>query len=67
MTSSSRHFHRQPYTGHFRLKLIEFTRTRLAFEIARATHRHVEVTYDLDATRFSEVQRMVRTVFGLQS
>jgi hypothetical protein len=52
------------YTGHFRLKLIEFTRTRLAFAIARATHRHVEVTYDLDATLFDEVRRIVRTIFG---
>ena len=55
------------YTGHFGLKLVEFTRTRLAFEIARATHRYVEVTYDLDATRFGEVQRIVRLIFGLQS
>jgi hypothetical protein len=47
--------------------LIEFTRTRLAFEIARATHRHVEVTYDLDATRFNAVQRIVRTIFESQS
>jgi hypothetical protein len=55
------------YTGHFRLKLIEFTRTRFAFEIARATHRHVEVTYDLDAARFEEVQRIVLIIFGSQS
>ena len=54
------------YTGHFRLKLIEFTRTRLAFEIARATHKRVEVTYDLDATQFGEVQRIVRIIFGPQ-
>ena len=26
------------YTGHFRLRLIEFTPTRLAFEIARKDH-----------------------------
>jgi hypothetical protein len=54
------------YTGHFRLKLIEFTRTRLAFQIARANHRLVEVTYDLDATRFAEVRRIVRIIFGSQ-
>ena len=54
------------YTGHFRVKLIEFTRTRLAFEIARANNRHVEVSYDLDATRFAEVQRTVRIIFGSQ-
>ena len=57
----------ETYAGHFRLKLIEFTRTRLAFEIARATHKNVEVTYDLDATRFGDVQRIVRIIFGLQN
>ena len=55
------------YTGHFRLRLIEFTPTRLAFEIARKDHRYVEVTYDLDAKRFGDVQRIVRIVFGVQS
>ncbi len=44
------------YAGHFRLRLIEFTPTRLAFEIARTDHKYVEVTYDLDAKRFGEVQ-----------
>ena len=55
------------YTGHFRLRLTEFTTTRLAFEIARANHKYVEVTYDLDAKRFAEVQRIVHIVFGVQS
>ena len=54
------------YTGHFRLRLIELTPTRFAFEIARTNHKYVEVTYDLDAKRFGEVQRMVRIVFGVQ-
>ena len=51
------------YTGHFRLRLIEFTPTRLAFEIARADHKYIEVTYDLDAERFGEVQRIVHIVW----
>ena len=34
------------YTGHFRLRLIEFTATRLAFEIARSTDKYVEVIYN---------------------
>ena len=38
--------------------LIEFTRTRLAFEIARTHHKYVEVSFDLDAKRFGEVQRL---------
>ena len=55
------------YTGHFRLRLIEFTPTRLAFEIARKGHKYVEVTYDLDATRFAAVQRIVHIVFGARA
>jgi hypothetical protein len=54
------------YTGHFRLRLIEFTPTRLAFEIARPTDKYVEVTYKLPAKRFREVQRIVRMIFGVR-
>jgi hypothetical protein len=57
---------RDAYTGHFRLRLVEFTPTRLAFEIARAKGSHVEVTYDLDAKKFDVVQRIVHIVFGVQ-
>ena len=46
------------YAGHYRLRLIEVTPTRLAFEIARNENKYVEVTYDLDAKRFDEVQRI---------
>jgi len=52
--------------GHFRLKLIEFTPTRLAFEIARTDDKYVEVTYELDANRFGEVQRIVHIIFGVR-
>jgi hypothetical protein len=55
------------YSGHFRLRLIEFTPTHLVFEIARRDHKHVEVTYKLDAKRFREVQRIVRIIFGVQA
>jgi hypothetical protein len=54
------------YVGHFRLRLIEFTSRRLAFEITRPENNHVEVTYDLDAVRFGDVQRVVHIVFGVQ-
>ena len=40
--------------------------TRLAFEIARPVHKYVEVTYDLHAKRFREVQRIVHIIFGVQ-
>ena len=55
------------YTGHFRLRLIEFTPTRLAFEIARKDHKYVEVTFDLNAKRFSEVKRIVHIIFGVRA
>ena len=38
-----------------------------AFEIARTNHNYVEVTYELDAKRFNDVQRIVHTIFGVQS
>ena len=40
------------FAGHFRLRLIEFTPTRLAFEIDRPEDRTIEVTHKL-STRFS--------------
>jgi hypothetical protein len=55
------------YTGHFRVRLIEFTPIRIAFEIAKTDHKYVEVTYELDAKRFGEVQRIVHIVFGVQA
>jgi len=55
------------YTGHFPLRLLEFTPTRLAFKIARTNHNYVEVTYDLDAKHFDDVQRIVHIIFGVQA
>jgi hypothetical protein len=55
------------YTGHYRLRLIEFTPTRLAFEIARKHDKYVEVTFDLNAKRFSEVKRIVHIIFGVRA
>jgi hypothetical protein len=52
------------YTGHYRLRLIEFTPKRLAFEIARRDHKYVEVTFDLNAKRFIIVKRIVHIIFG---
>lgn len=54
------------YAGHFRLRLIAVTPTHLAFEIVRTEHKYVEVTYDLDAKRFDEVQRIVHIIFGVR-
>ena len=55
------------YTGHYRLRLIEFTPTRLAFEIARKDHKYVEVNFDLSAKRFNEVKRIVHIIFGVRA
>ena len=54
------------YSGHFPLRLVEFTPSRLVIEIARREHKHVEVTYKLDAKRFREVKRIVHIIFGVQ-
>src|SRR5262249_41350997 len=55
------------YTGHYRLRLIEFTPTRLAFEIVRKDHKYVEVTFHLNAKRFSEIKRIVHIIFGVRA
>ena len=44
--------------------LIEFTATRLLFEIERLADRTVEVTFTLDPRRFREVKRILRIIFG---
>jgi hypothetical protein len=57
---------RDHFAGHCRLRLIEFTPTRLAFEIDRPEDCTVEVTYKLSARRFREVQRIVNIIFGVE-
>ena len=57
---------RDRFAGHFRLRLIEFTPIRLAFEIDRPEDRTVEVTYKLPTRRFREVQRIVHIIFGVE-
>jgi len=60
------HHDHDTYAGHVPLRLLEFTPTRLAFEIARTNHNYVEVTYELDAKRLDGVQRIVHIIFGVQ-
>lgn len=57
----------ETYAGHFRLRLVEFTASRLAFMIDRPKNRMVEVTYSLDPTRFNEMERIVHIIFGVRS
>ena len=54
------------FAGHFRLRLIEFTPIRLAFEIDRPEDRTVEVIYKLSTQRFREVQHIVHIIFGVE-
>jgi hypothetical protein len=55
--------HDHGYIGHYRLRLADFSPTRLAFEIERKTNTHVEVSYAVDAAEFNEVQRIVNIIF----
>jgi len=54
----------ESYAGHFKLHLVELTARRLRFEIDRSANRTVEVTFTLDAQRFSKVERALRIIFG---
>jgi hypothetical protein len=44
--------------------LPSLTTTRLLFEIDRPADRTVEVTFSLDPRQFSEVERILRIIFG---
>ncbi|MSQ71130.1 MAG: hypothetical protein EXR27_07550 [Betaproteobacteria bacterium] len=54
------------YIGHFKLKLIEFSPTRLAFEIARRNHNHVEVCFALTGAEFDETLPIIEVIFGIR-
>ena len=54
------------FAGHCRLRLIELTPTRLAFEIDRPKDRTVEITYKLSTRRFREVQGIVHIIFDVE-
>jgi hypothetical protein len=54
------------YIGHFKLRLAELTRTRLAFDIARNANNHVEVSIALNTAEFEELKRIAEMIFGLR-
>ena len=58
--------HDEEYIGHFRLKLVEFSPTRLAYEIARPDHKFVEVSFALPTTEFEEARAIIEVIFGLR-
>ena len=55
----------EEYIGHFKLKLVEFSPTRLAFEIARSNHNQVEVHFALTAAEFEKALPIVEVIFGI--
>lgn len=56
----------EEYIGHFKLKLLEFSPARLAFEIARRNNNRVEVSFALTAAEFEEALPIVEVIFGLR-
>ena len=52
------------YAGHFRLRLVKFTPTHLAFEIDRPEDQLVEITFWLGAPHFREIERVMNIIFG---
>ena len=54
------------YIGHFKLKLVEFSQVRLAFEIARSNHNQVEVHFALTAAEFEKALPIVEVIFGMR-
>ena len=56
----------EEYIGHFKLKLVGFSPTCLAFEIARLNHKHVEVSFALTAAEFEEALPIVDVIFGMR-
>lgn len=58
--------HDESYIGHFPLRLTEFSRTHLAFEIVRESNNHVVVSFVLDASEFERAQRIAEVIFGLR-
>jgi hypothetical protein len=56
----------EEYIGHFKLKLVEFSPVRLAFEIARSNHNQVEVHFALTAAEFEKALPIVEVIFGMR-
>jgi hypothetical protein len=59
--------HDEAYIGHFRLRSIEFSRSRLLLEIARDRNNRIEVTFDMGLSEFEEVRRVIDIITGKSS
>jgi hypothetical protein len=56
----------EKYIGNFKLKLVEFTSTRLEFKIARPKLNHVEICFALTDAEFEEALPIVEVIFGIR-
>lgn len=56
--------HDERYVGHFRLRSIEFSPSRLVLEIARNRNNRIEVMFDVGESEFKEVQRAIGIISG---
>ena len=59
--------HEEGYIGHFRLRSIEFSPSRLLLEIARDRNNRIEVVFDIGQSEFEEVQRVIDIISGKSS
>jgi hypothetical protein len=59
--------HDEGYIGHFRLRSIELTPSRLLLEIARNRNNRIEVIFDIGQSEFEEVQRVIDIISGKSS
>lgn len=56
--------HNEGYTGHFRLRSIQFSPSRLLLEIARDRNNRIGVIFDIGQSEFKEVQRVIDIISG---
>ena len=52
--------------GHFKLKLVEFSSTRFAFEVSEHEHKPIEVSFALTEPEFVDARRIVEVIFGIR-
>jgi hypothetical protein len=56
----------EDYIGHFPLKLVELSQTKLEFDILRHKNNRVAISFTLQATEFDEGRRIAEIIFGLR-
>ncbi len=59
--------HDEGYIGHFRLRSIVFSPSRLLLEIARDRNNRIEVIFDIGQSEFEEVRRVIDIISGKSS